>query len=135
MIVTTQTNLEPATTFDLALELERRYSKANYYVVSAALCLPMSKRRQIAAHIKTGSNIAKRDIQFGALSIERDLVHDFWGEINKSPDARKERMAKISDFAVMVATLPPNGRSRLKEILDRIAPPTPAPVPQSTQTR
>jgi len=135
MINTTQINLEPASTLDLALELENRYSKANYYVVSTALSFPMTKRRQIAAHIKTGSNIAKRDVQFGAMSIERDLVHDFWGEINKTPDARKERRAKISDFAIMVATLPPANRNTLKQILDRIAPPSPTPVPQSTQTR
>ncbi len=129
------TNLEQTPTLDLAMELEDRYSKANYYVVSTALYLPMTKRRQIAAHIKTGANIAKSDVEFGAMSIKRDLAHDFWGEINRSPDARKERMAKISDFAVMVATLPPANRNRLKEILDRIAPPIPNPIPQPTKAR
>lgn len=128
------TNLEQATTLNLAMELEDRYSKANYYVVTTALCLPMTKRRQIAAHIKTGSNIAKRDVEFGMMSIKRDLVHDFWGEINKSPDARKERIAKISDFAVMVATLPPANRNTLRQILSRIAP-FPTPVPQPSPAR
>ncbi|MBQ3696288.1 MAG: hypothetical protein II938_04945 [Alphaproteobacteria bacterium] len=124
-------------TMDLALELEDRYSKANFYVLSTALYFPMKKRRQIAAHIKEGAKIAQNDIGYGMLAIKRDLMHDFWGEINKRPSARKERIAKISDFAVMVATLPPANRSKLKEILDRIAPsnPSPTPLPTPTSTR
>ena len=133
-------NLEQAQTLDLAVELNKRYNKAHTYVISTAIFQRKAKRRQIVQHLKEGMKISKTDFVLGAAKIREHLVHDLWGEINKTPatswmkpQLRRERLALIGDFAVMIATLPPSHRGTFTRILRSILPEDnpPQPLPSS----
>ncbi|MBQ4471854.1 MAG: hypothetical protein II942_01225 [Alphaproteobacteria bacterium] len=118
-------------TFELAVELSKRYQAASFYVMATAMCFPMNKRHQIAEHIRNAANQAKTDVVLANLNLKRDLTRDLWGEINRAPSVRKERLNKVSDFAAMVATLPHNSPD-LKRILNAIERTS---VPQQTRSR